>query len=430
VIALWALEAVATGVVLTVLLSLLVRDPRNMPLRAVTVAVGSFVLTVVFSNAATGATILGVAPPLARLTQHLGMLIGAYSLIAFYIFSALDPDAARRAARRQAVPFGIAALLLLVDFAVIPARIRLDVATLAFTKPGAPALTPWEQVTTAVETLTPNAYMGIAFAAAVLWTRRYARSAEPRLRHGLAVASVGLASLAFGEIWFVTASLAHWVGVPVAYWLFPIGLYFIMPGTAIFMVGFAYPAVRMRLAALRVWWQHRRTYRQLGPLWTLLHERFPENTLGRMPTSPWRDALSLRSVHRRYYRRVIECRDGLVRISPYLDLNASLAEALRETLQTDVAGASTPHRAVPLAIPTTHDLDADARELVTLSQALRHSAAGSPVAQLDEPVAERRAGDQVERVGLGDAVEEPGALAGDVGEQGHVELVDQVESHE
>jgi hypothetical protein len=378
VIALWVLEAVATAVVLAVLLSLLVRDPRNMPLRAVTVAVGSFILTVVFSRAANGVTILGVAPPVARLTQHLGMLIGAYSLIAFYIFSALDRDAARRAAWRQAIPFGIAALLQLVNFAVMPASIRYGVATLSYTKPGAPALTPWEQLTTAVDTLNPNAYMGIAFAAAVLWTRRYARSADPRLRRGLAVASVGLASLAFGEIWFVTASLAHWAGVPVAYWLFPIGLYFIMPGTAIFMIGFAYPAVRMRLAALRIWWQHRRTYRQLAPLWTLLHERFPENTLGRIPTSPWRDALSLRTVHRRYYRRVIECRDGLVRISPYLTLNgnghnASLAEALRHTLQANPDDAPTPHRAVPLAIPTTHDLDADARELVTLSQALRHS---------------------------------------------------------
>jgi hypothetical protein len=375
-----AVEAVATGVVLAVLISLLVRDPRNVPLRAVTVAVGSFTLTVVFSRATSGVTVLGLAPPVSRLVQHLGMLIGSYSLIAFYVFSALDPGPARRAARRQAIPVGVAVLLLLVNFAVMPAGNRDAVATLAFTKPGAPTLTLWEQVTTAVDTLTPNAYMAVAFAAAALWTRRYARRAEPRLRLGLIVALVGLASLAFGEAWFVVASLAHWGGVPVPFWVFPIGLYFIMPGTAIFMIGFAYPAVRMRLAALRVWWQHRRTYHQLGPLWTLLHQRFPENTLGRIPTAGWRDTVSLRGVHRRYYRRIIECRDGLVRISPYLNLdsdgpNPSLAQALRHSLHTHPQPNPVPHRAVPIAIPTANDLDADAHELVTLSHALRHQTA-------------------------------------------------------
>src|SRR6266852_3994113 len=53
-----------------------------------------------------------------------------------------------------------------------------------------------------------------------------------------------------------------------------------------------------------------------------------------------------------------------------------------------------------------------------------------PVVQPDAPVAPRGAGDQVELVGLGVVVEQPGALAGHVGEQFHVELVDQVEPHE
>src|SRR5207344_3566388 len=52
------------------------------------------------------------------------------------------------------------------------------------------------------------------------------------------------------------------------------------------------------------------------------------------------------------------------------------------------------------------------------------------VLQLDDPVAGGGAGDQVEPVGLGDVVEQPGALARNVGEQGQAELVDQVEPHE
>jgi hypothetical protein len=52
------------------------------------------------------------------------------------------------------------------------------------------------------------------------------------------------------------------------------------------------------------------------------------------------------------------------------------------------------------------------------------------VLQLDDPVAGGGAGDQVESVGLGEAVEQPGALARNVGEQAQLELVDQVEPHE
>ena len=42
------------------------------------------------------------------------------------------------------------------------------------------------------------------------------------------------------------------------------------------------------------------------------------------------------------------------------------------------------------------------------------------VSQLEDPVAGSGAGDQVEPVGLGDAIEQPGALARNVGEQGQL----------
>src|SRR5947207_6281678 len=53
-----------------------------------------------------------------------------------------------------------------------------------------------------------------------------------------------------------------------------------------------------------------------------------------------------------------------------------------------------------------------------------------PVLQLEDPVAGGGAGDQVEPVGLGHVVEQPGALVRNVGVQGQVPLVDQVEPHE
>lgn len=372
---LFALQATTTCLVLAVLSYLLVRAPGNVPLRAITVTVASFVLTVVFGAAATdGLTILGLEPIMSRLVQHLGMLIGGYSLIAFYLFSALDRGRARQMATRQAIPLAIATVLELAATVLMPADIRHAAATLAFAGPSA---TP-PPLSVAVLYVTPNLYMGYAFASALRWTRRYAKGAEPRLRHGLALASLGLAALAIGEAVFVTATTAQWAGLTVSRWVYPIGLFAILPGSAVFMIGFAYPAVCMRLTALRIWWRHRRAYHQLGPLWTLLHQQFPQDALNPVAGGRWRDAVTVGGVHRRYYRRVIECRDGLVRISPYLTTNrsgddSSLAEQLRDGLRAAASGAPTESRAVLVAIPHTDDLDADARELVTLSNALRRN---------------------------------------------------------
>jgi hypothetical protein len=369
---LMAAQAIATCVVLAVLVSLVVRDPRNLPLRAITVAIVGFSQTVVFGSAASlGASLLGLEPLLSRLVQHLGMLVGGYALIAFYLYSALDRDNARRQTTRQAIPLAVAVIMQLVATALVPAGQRDATAMLAFAAPGASAPEP----SIALVYLVPNLYMVYAFAIAFAWTRRYARGAEPRLRRGLALTSVGLASLTVGETIFALTIAGQWADIPVPGILFPLGLLTIVPGSVLFMIGLAYPATSMRLAALRIWLQHRRVYRRLGPLWTLLHQRFPEDAFGRVPAGRWRDALSLRGVHRRYYRRVIECRDGLVRASAYLtspDPDTPLAERLRLSLRAHAAGAPALANPNPLAIPPTDGLDADARELVTLSDALRH----------------------------------------------------------
>src|SRR6476620_12516639 len=55
----------------------------------------------------------------------------------------------------------------------------------------------------------------------------------------------------------------------------------------------------------------------------------------------------------------------------------------------------------------------------------------TPVLQFEDPGRlQLGAGDQVEPVGLGDVVEQRGALVRNVGVQAQVELVDQVELHE
>lgn len=123
---------------------------------------------------------------------------------------------------------------------------------------------------------------------------------------------------------------------------------------------------------------------RLTPLWTALHTAFPENALHPAPSGGWRDWPAWRGplgAHRRYYRRVVECRDGLVRLSPYL---APLTEAgpvgglppdvvaghLRRALREYSAGVPAPSGAVAIALPRGDSLDDDVHQLLLLSDAL------------------------------------------------------------
>ncbi len=154
----------------------------------------------------------------------------------------------------------------------------------------------------------------------------------------------------------------------------------------------------MRVHAARVWARHRRVYRELAPLWKLLHQAFPQDALTRVPASSrLRSRLSPRGVHWRYYRRVIKCRDGLVRISPRLArpdpswASPQLAHRLLAAIRSLPAAPLTPRQAVPIAIPPASSLDADAGELVRLSREL---AAAKPQIRIPSP----RRGTSTERM--------------------------------
>jgi hypothetical protein len=314
---------------------------------------------------------LGLDPIMCRLVEHLSTLLGGYGLIAFFLFTALDMGSARRRALWHAVPVIVAAAIMTIATALMPANLRDAAAML--TQGRGNASTPVAEPTVALLYLTVYLYMVYAFSTALLWTRRCTRGAEPRLRRGLALALVGLAAIVPAEVVFVIATILRWAHTIVSRPVMIVTIPLYLGGIVVFLIGIAYPAAGMRLAAIRVWWQHRQMYHRLSPLWTLLHQQFPEDALSRVPAGRRRDALRLRDVHRRYYRRAIECRDGLVRISPYLGSNGdcSLAERLRDALRAHASGAKVPARAIPVAIPTANGLDADVRELVALSDSLR-----------------------------------------------------------
>ena len=152
----------------------------------------------------------------------------------------------------------------------------------------------------------------------------------------------------------------------------------------LFAAGITYSGARARVSSLRLWLQHRRDHRRLAPLWELLAGAYPDNVL-RPASSAALDRWRARGVHRRFHRRIVECRDGLVDISPYLlragddstVLNidsVELASRLRQASAHIEKGVPAPRRAVPLAMALGSDRESDVKQLIAVSDALREAA--------------------------------------------------------
>ncbi|WP_206786802.1 MAB_1171c family putative transporter [Amycolatopsis sp. MtRt-6] len=298
-------------------------------------------------------------PIVPLLFQHVFLCGLVFSLACFFLFSARPGSRARRRARLEAIPLGAAILVM---------------ATVTVLMPDVPPV-QYPRGAVSVFYLAADLYLTYGIASACFFARRYARGAAPRLARGLSVASVGFAFGAVGGATLIAVVLVHWAGAAIPWLLVQATVWLVFPSAILLVVGLSYPGVATRLAAARVWWQHLRTYHRLRPLWTKLHEAFPEDALSRTPLGRW-DTLSVLGVHRRYYRRVIECRDGLVRISPYVArLDGPLPDRLTEALRAHARREPVPEQGMPLAVPEGGGLDDDVRELVTLSESLKATAA-------------------------------------------------------
>lgn len=148
-------------------------------------------------------------------------------------------------------------------------------------------------------------------------------------------------------------------------------------GIVVFSLGIAYPGLRTTAIKARLWVQDRRRYRALYGLWAALCKALPAIALDGL-IGPHRDRLVLRRLRLRYYRRLIECRDGLMHLSPYLiepsdvegpytmGLQASMVnEALRRRYRGDRPTGGV----VAIAAPNSADPEEDARQLVRLARA-------------------------------------------------------------
>jgi hypothetical protein len=133
------------------------------------------------------------------------------------------------------------------------------------------------------------------------------------------------------------------------------------------------------LVSVPLWRAHRRYYRELEPLWTAVDQAFPQLVLGRVPAVSWRGRLGWDSSHYRFYRRVVEIRDGLVLLGPYFEVSVGRTEAQRDEAHwaAVIRGALSAKQAEgpvvdadPVLVPGGDDLESDARRLVGISREL------------------------------------------------------------
>jgi hypothetical protein len=342
--------------------SQLVRSPHRIQLRWVVacfcISTTAFAVAPLTGDGQWG-SVSGAGPMVWMWLSYSLMLAMLYCLIGVFVYSAGQGRPAFRQAVREAVPLAVTLIVLTV---------------LASTVPSSLAPADYPQTTLIWFRLVANAYCFYGIVVCVVQMRRYARLARPWLAWGLTVASGGLVLIGLGAGLVATTMVLRLFGLPD--WL-------VMPqagvlaGNLLFLAGIVAPGAQVRSAAARVWWRHLRDYHRMRPLWTMLHQAFPEETLGRVPASRWGDTLSLRAVNRRFYRRVIECRDGLVRASGWLGVDsaqtepAAVAAWLREALAGGPRGDADGLTAHPVAMPAEGGLEADVRELVALSRELR-----------------------------------------------------------
>ncbi|MFD4863979.1 MAB_1171c family putative transporter [Streptomyces sp. NPDC058412] len=352
-----------------------VRDPSDRLLRAVFLCMFSAGLSFPFGLPVVIRLVGGLAGDgTAKLLQNLFLLGAVYFLGCFFIHSASDPAAARTRVRWHAVPFAATAVIASAAMAVTPHAERGHTyATADMRVPGV-----------AVFYVSAGAYLTYALAAALFWTVRYARLASRPLATGLRMVAAALTGMVLASAVRECLTLVRLLGGGVPHPVITGAKLLLDLAIPLFVAGVVYPGLVTRWASIRLWWHHGRVYHRLAPLWEALHLAFPEDALERTGGGRRWDALSPRGVHRRYYRRVIECRDGLVRISPYLAMEAATADAeapltpevaarhLRTALRAYASGEDAPSQAVPVALPGEGDgsLESDVRQLIRLSETL------------------------------------------------------------
>lgn len=309
----------------------------------------------------------------AKLVQNVLLLATVYFLMCFYLYASAEEDGGRRRARFEALVVCAVTVSICVAAATVPHQ------ALA----GSFSTTDMTVAQVAFFYLVTGLYLMYALTAAALWTRRYARASSKPHSTGLWTAGVGMLGMAVACAIRAVIVAIRWRGGDVIGPVLATVALLLVISTLLFVFGITYPGVRARLALCRLWLRHRREHARLEPLWILMAEAAPHTVL-RTHSSSLRDRWRARGVHRRHHRRIVECRDGLVAISPYLAPTGAgdgglleegpelVARRVRNAVRDHLNSPGAPTTARPLTvIPRQRSREADIQELLALSDALR-----------------------------------------------------------
>ncbi|MFD4575716.1 MAB_1171c family putative transporter [Streptomyces sp. NPDC058417] len=360
------------------------RAPDDLPLQAITKCSVCIAAALVLFHPSVYAWLLTATRGFNVLAACVVCMAAAYWLLDFFHLSAVGPEGDRSNA-----PAVCCLLLFLAAatgvWAASPESLRAAPSEWVNSSHG----------TAAVFVAVVAAYIGGVSATALRWSLVYSTVTVRRnLRTALRILAVALVAevcaCAF-KVLFTLAQLAFPVDPGVTAVANTVWYVLSLFGVWMLVAGVTHPVTAELLAGLTAVFARRALYRELGPLWAALHDAFPELTMPRSSewfwtrvpyVWPWRA--------RAYYRRVIEIRDGLVRLAPYYALGAereARAAATERGLDgkerdihtaAAVVAAALDRRARDepaeqrCAVPEGggHDLDSDARWLVSLSRAL------------------------------------------------------------
>ncbi|MFC3984444.1 MAB_1171c family putative transporter [Streptosporangium jomthongense] len=289
------------------------RAPEDLPLRAVTAGVGCLFLSVFVNLPGVRTALDGVRLGAPKLFVNLITLLGTYFVLAFFFYSIYGQNAIRRMRRERVLLLLTCGVLVTTWFIASP------------TVREAPAdLRNGYDLQARIFLITALAYMTYTLTRSLELVRKYTRAAAGRhVRLGMRIFHASLHLLIAGAFLKIAVLLLQGLGttvdspllqIPNTGYLLLVGI-----GIAGFALGLGYPLAAGMILEIPVRARHRGLYRQLEPLWLVLHEEFPDLSLTASKTSRWREVLRWQSVHRSYYRRVIEIRDGLVLLAPYYD---------------------------------------------------------------------------------------------------------------
>ncbi len=268
---------------------------------------------------------LFAVPNLARLLAHGLTLVASWSVQAYLSYLNYPEIEAHPGVRRSGLILLGALVLLTLFFVLAP----LDEEALDF-------MTRYASAPFVLEyRLVFLLYLGFALVNVVRLSWRYAGMTDrPALDLGLrmivAGAIAGLGYIAHEGARSVAARLG--TGYPIGD---PDALTQLLVAVSITLVviGSTIPSwgARVGIPALYNWLDRYRACRNLYPLWRQLCDAAPEIALV-PPRSNIVDALDVRDLRFRLYRRVVEIRDGELALRPYLE--ASMAERIRDLCGT------------------------------------------------------------------------------------------------